>query len=71
MQFNRLALFAAVLTFAACGGSADSAPAADATPAPAAEAAAVIVLFRVVTLWFGAGLAATLGARRPDLDAEA
>lgn len=40
MQFNRLALFAAVLTFAACGGSADSAPAADATPAPAAEAAA-------------------------------
>jgi len=40
MLFNRLALVAAVVTFAACGGSSDSAPAAESTPAPAAEAAA-------------------------------
>lgn len=38
---------------------------------PAPEAAAVIVLFRLVTLWFGAGLAWVLGAKRPELDAEA
>ena len=38
---------------------------------PAPEAAAVIVLFRLVTLWFGAGLAWALGAKRPELDAEA
>lgn len=40
MLFNRLALVAAVVTFAACGGGSDSAPAAESTPAPAAEAAA-------------------------------
>ncbi len=40
MLFNRLALVASVVTFAACGGSSDSAPAAETTPAPAAEAAA-------------------------------
>ena len=39
MLFNRLALVAAVVTFAACGGGSDSAPAAESTPAPAAEAA--------------------------------
>lgn len=39
MLFNRLALAASVITFAACGGSSDSAPAAETTPAPAAEAA--------------------------------
>ncbi len=39
MLFNRLALAAAVVTFAACGGGSDSAPAAETTPAPAAEAA--------------------------------
>ena len=38
---------------------------------PPAEAAAVVVLFRLVTLWFGAGLAWALGAKRPELDAEA
>lgn len=40
MLFNRLALVAAVVTFAACGGGSDSAPAAETTPAPTAEAAA-------------------------------
>ena len=39
MLFNRLALVAAVVTFAACGGGSDSAPAAESTPAPAMEAA--------------------------------
>jgi plastocyanin len=39
MLFNRLALVAAVVSFAACGGGSDSAPAAESTPAPAAEAA--------------------------------
>ncbi|MGA0104025.1 MAG: lysylphosphatidylglycerol synthase domain-containing protein [Steroidobacteraceae bacterium] len=38
---------------------------------PAPEAAVVIVLFRLVTVWFGAGLAWALGAKRPELDAEA
>jgi plastocyanin len=40
MLFNRLALVAAVVTFAACGGGSDSAPAAESTPAPVAEVAA-------------------------------
>lgn len=40
MLFNRLALVAAVITFAACGGGSDSAPAAESTPAPAAAAPA-------------------------------
>ena len=40
MLFNRLALVAAVVTFAACGGGSDSAPAAESTPAPTMEAAA-------------------------------
>ena len=38
---------------------------------PPAEAAAVIVLFRLVTMWFGAALAAVAGGRPPDLDGEA
>lgn len=40
MQFKGLALVASAFVFAACGGGADSAPAAESTPAPAAEAAA-------------------------------
>lgn len=40
MLFNRLALVATVITFAACGGGSDSAPAAESTPAPASDAAA-------------------------------
>ncbi len=40
MLFNRLALVAAVVTFAACGGGSDSAPAAESTPAPEAAAPA-------------------------------
>ena len=35
---------------------------------PPAEAATVIVVFRLVTLWFGAALAAVGGARPPDPD---
>lgn len=40
MLFKGLALVASAFVFAACGGSSDSAPAAEATPAPAADAAA-------------------------------
>lgn len=41
MQFIKgLSLVASAFVFAACGGSSDSAPAAETTPAPAAEAAA-------------------------------
>jgi plastocyanin len=36
MQFKGLALVASAFVFAACGGGADSAPAAESTPAPAA-----------------------------------
>ncbi len=39
MQFKGLALIASAFVFAACGGSSESAPAAEATPAPAAAAA--------------------------------
>lgn len=39
MQFKGLALVVSAFVFAACGGGADSAPAAESTPAPAAEAA--------------------------------
>lgn len=41
MQYIKgLSLVASAFVFAACGGSSDSAPAAETTPAPAAEAAA-------------------------------
>ena len=50
MLFNRLALVAAVVTFAACGGGSDSAPAAESTPAPAAEVAPAPAATGAVTL---------------------
>ncbi len=40
MQFKGMALAASAFVLAACGGSSESAPGAEATPAPAAEAAA-------------------------------
>ncbi len=49
MLFNRLALVASVVTFAACGGS-DSAPAAESMPAPMAEAAPAPAATGAVTL---------------------
>ena len=50
MQFKGLALVASAFVFAACGGSSDSAPAAEATPAPAAEAAATPAAGGAVTM---------------------
>jgi plastocyanin len=40
MQFKAFALVASAFVFAACGSKGEEAPAAEATPAPAAEAAA-------------------------------
>jgi plastocyanin len=40
MQFKSFALVASAFVFAACGSKGEEAPAAEATPAPAAEAAA-------------------------------
>jgi len=40
MQFKGLALIASAITFAACGGGSDAAPAADASAAPSAAPAA-------------------------------